>query len=80
MNRKLEITYIDTKHLSKRNETLYNILAGGVYNFLKNNAYLRKKDTSKIKKIRQTIEDTKKLKAKLEAEKALFEQDLFNLT
>ena len=63
---------IDKENLD-RNETITNILADGVYSFLRKKGHLRK-TSNKTTKIKKTIENARKLQAKITEEKALYEE------
>ena len=56
-----------------RNEAITDILADGVYSFLRKKGHLRK-STNKASKIKKSIENARKLQAKIAEEKALFEE------
>ena len=70
MNKKIlrvAFEYEETPNEKERLQKISEILAGGVYAYLKDNKLL-KKDSSRQKQIRGLVEETKKLSQKISEE------------
>jgi hypothetical protein len=60
MNKKITITFTETKNTVKDGQKIQEIIAGGFYSYLKKNGYLRQ-NPEKQQKIQQALEESRKI-------------------